>query len=103
VLETALEFLQQDTSYRGYDRAPVKQDDVLTETDISAANAMIARIYERAPEINAALARIPPSTSLAEPPASVPWQAIEELMRAMQVVATARNQRQIARATKPQK
>lgn len=71
-LETALEFVEQDGSYQTYDLAPVEQDDVLTESDIRVANAMIARmsprvmadIYARAPVINAALAQVPSSASL---------------------------------------
>jgi hypothetical protein len=53
IVEIALEFLDQDSSYRKYDLAQVQQDDVLTETDISVANAMIARMsphVERFPE-----------------------------------------------------
>jgi hypothetical protein len=102
VLQTALDFLDQDTSYRNYDLADVQEDDVLTEADISVANAMIARmspeviarIYQRAPVINAALAQVPRRASLAEPPASIPWQAIEELMRAMEGITEVKLARQ---------
>jgi Family of unknown function (DUF6308) len=102
VLDTALEFLKQDSSYRGYDLAPVKQDDVLTEADIKVANAMIARmsprviarIYRRAPAVNAALAQLPSAASLADPLDSIPWEALEELMRAMQGIAEVKLARQ---------
>jgi hypothetical protein len=101
-LETALEFIEQDSSYRSYDLAPVQQDDVLTEADISVANAMIARmspqviarIYQRAPVINVALAQIPASASLAESSDSIPWQPLEELMRAMQGIPEVKLARQ---------
>lgn len=90
-LAMALEFVEQDGSYQSYDLARVEQDDVLTESDIRVANAMIARmsprvisdIYARAPVINAALAGVPPSASLAEPDDEIPWRALEELMRAI--------------------
>lgn len=90
-LERALQFLEQDSSYLKYDLAEVQQDDVLTEADIRVANAMIARmspqviarIHERAPAINAALARIPTSASLAASADAIPWEALEELMEAM--------------------
>jgi hypothetical protein len=102
VLQTALDFLDQDSSYRNYDLADVQEDDVLTEADISVANAMIARmspeviarIYQRVPVINAALAQVPRRASLAEPPSSIPWQAIEELMRAMQRIPEVKLARQ---------
>jgi len=44
VLESALELIEKDSSYRSYDLAAVAQDDVLTEADIRVANAMIARM-----------------------------------------------------------
>jgi len=44
---------------------------------------VISRIFERAPAINAALARIPASASLTSPADEIPWQALEELMQAM--------------------
>lgn len=102
VLATALEFVQQDSSYRNYDLAEVKQDSVLTEADIRVANAMIARmsprvvagIYARAPVIDAALAQIPVSASLVAPADGVPWQALEELMRAMQGIPEVKLARQ---------
>ena len=102
VLETALEFVEQDGSYRGYDLAAVEQDDVLTEADIRVANAMIARmsprviadIYSRAPAIDAALARIPVSASLVAPADAVPWPGLEELMRAMQGIPEVKLARQ---------
>lgn len=102
VLETALEFVEQDGSYQSYDLAPVKQDDVLTESDIRVANAMIARmsprviaeIYARAPVINSALEQIPPSASLAAAEGAVPWQALEELIRAMDGIPEVRLPRQ---------
>lgn len=102
VLQTALDFLDQDSSYRNYDLADVQEDDVLTEADISIANAMIARmspgviarIYQRAPVINAALAQVPRRVSLAEPTASIPWQAIQKLMRAMQGIPEVKLARQ---------
>ncbi len=102
VLGTALEFLQQDSSYRSYDLAPVKQDDVLTEADIRVANAMIARmsqqviasIHLRAPIINAALARVPPGATLAVATDAIPWQELEELMGAMQGIPEVKLARQ---------
>lgn len=80
----------------------MKQDDVLTEADIRVANAMITRmsprviagIYARAPIINAALTQIPASASLVAPSDAVPWQALEELMRAMQGIAEIKLARQ---------
>ena len=82
VLETALEFVDEDGSYQSYDLAPVKQDNVLTEADIRVANAMIARmsprviagIYARAPVINAALAKIPASATLTAPADAIQWE-----------------------------
>lgn len=102
VLETALEFVERDGSYQSYDLAPVKQDDVLTESDIRVANAMIARmsprviaeIYARAPVINSALEQIPPSASLAAAEGAIPWQALEELIRAMDGIPEVRLPRQ---------
>lgn len=102
VLETALQFVEQDGSYRAYDLAPVKQDDVLTEGDIRVANAMIARmsprviagIHARTPLINAALAQIGATTSLAAPSDAIPWHALEELMRAMQGIPEVKLARQ---------
>jgi hypothetical protein len=102
VLETALEFVVHDGSYQSYDLASVEQDAVLTESDIRVANAMIARmsaraiadIFERAPVINAALAQIPPSASLAVTEDEVPWRALEELMRAMDGIPEVRLARQ---------
>lgn len=102
VLETALEFLEQDSSYLNYDLAHVEQDDVLTEADIRVANAMIARmspqviarIYERAPVINAVLAEIPSSSSLAAAADAIPWQALEELIQAMQGIPEVKLARQ---------
>lgn len=102
MLETALEFVERDGSYQSYDLAPVKQDDVLTESDIRVANAMIARmsprviaeIYARAPVINSALEQIPPSASLAAAEGAIPWQALEELIRAMDGIPEVRLPRQ---------
>lgn len=101
-LDTALEFVEHDGSYQSYDLAPVEQDDVLTESDIRVANAMIARmsprviadIYARAPVINAALAQVPPSASLAGAEDAIPWRALEELMRAMDGIPEVRLARQ---------
>jgi len=101
-LELALDFVERDGSYQNYDLAIVAQDDVLTESDIRVANAMIARmsprviagLYARAPVINAALAEIPPSASLAAPDDAVPWQALEGLMRAMDGIPEVRLARQ---------
>lgn len=91
VLEMALAFVEHDGSYQSYDLALVKHDEVLTEADIRVANAIIARmsprvmagIYARAPVINAALGQVPSSASLAVPDDRVPWDALEQLMRAM--------------------
>ena len=102
VLETALEFVEQDGSYRSYDLAPVNQDNVLTEADIGVANAMIARmspqviarIYAEAPAISIALTKIPASSSLTAPADAVPWGALEELMRAMQGIPEVKLARQ---------
>ncbi len=102
VLETALEFVEKDSSYRSYDLAAVEQDDVLTEADIRVANAMIARMsprviagfYARAPVIDAALAQIPMSASLVAPADLVPWQALEGLIRAMQGIPEVKLARQ---------
>lgn len=101
-LELALDFVERDGSYQSYDKAAVAQDDVLTESDIRVANAMIARmsprimagIYARAPVINAALAEIPPSASLAAPDDAIPWPALERLMRAMDGIPEVRLARQ---------
>jgi hypothetical protein len=101
-LELALDFVEQDGSYQSYDLAAVAQDDVLTESDIRVANAMIARmsprvraeIYARAPAINAALAQVPPTASLAAAEDAIPWQALEELMRAMDGIPEVRLARQ---------
>jgi hypothetical protein len=90
-LQLALEFVERDGSYRAYDLAPVAHDNVLTESDIRVANAMIARmsprvmagIFAQAPTINVALGRIPPSASLAAADDAIPWRSLEELMRAM--------------------
>jgi hypothetical protein len=102
VLDTALEFVEHDGSYRSYDLAPVEQDDVLTEADIRVANAMVARmsprviasIYARASVINLALARIPRSASLAATDDAIPWQELEELMRAVDGIPEVRLARQ---------
>ncbi len=102
VLETALEFVEQDGSYRTYDLAPVKQDNVLTEADIRVANAMVARmsqhviggIYAQASVINAALSQVPGSATLAAPEDSIPWQRLEELMAAMQGIPEVKLARQ---------
>lgn len=102
VLELALEFVEHDGSYESYDLAPVKQDDILAESDIRVANAMIARmsprviadIYARAPVINAALLPIPASASLVAAEDAIPWQALEELMRAMDGIPEVRLARQ---------
>ncbi|MGH3109635.1 MAG: DUF6308 family protein [Gaiellaceae bacterium] len=90
-LAAAREFIASDGSYQRYDLAPVKHDEVLTKEDIQVANAMIARmsprviagIYARAPAINAALGQVPASASLAAPDDAVPWEGLEQLMRAM--------------------
>jgi hypothetical protein len=102
VLDTALEFVDQDGSYRSYDLAPVKQDNVLTEADIRVANAMIARmsprviagIYARAPVINAALAKIPASATLTAPADAIPWERLKELIQAMQGIPEVKLARQ---------
>jgi hypothetical protein len=101
-LEMALDFVEHDGSYQSYDLAPVAQDDVLSESDIRVANAMIARmsprviadIYARAPVINAALGHVPPSASLAIAEDAIPWRALEELMRAMDRIPEVRLARQ---------
>jgi hypothetical protein len=101
-LGMALEFVEHDGSYQSYDLARVEQDDVLTESDIRVANAMIARmsprviadIYARAPVINYALAHVPPSASLAAADDAIPWRALEELMRAIDGIAEVRLARQ---------
>ena len=101
-LELALEFVEHDGSYQSYDLAPVEQDDVLTESDVRVANAMIARmsprviadIYARAPVINSALSQIAPSASLVAAEDAIPWQALEELMRAMDGIPEVRLARQ---------
>lgn len=90
-LATALEFVVQDSSYLKYELAPVAHDDVLTLADVQIANWMIARmspavvegIYARADAINAALALIPPSATLAGRVADVPWDGLAALMRAI--------------------
>lgn len=102
VLETALEFVEKDSSYRSYDLAEVAQDNVLTEADIRVANAIIARmspqviagIYARAPVINAALTQIPTSASLVVPADEIPWHELENLMRAMQGILEVKLARQ---------
>lgn len=101
-LRLAVDFVERDGSYRSYDLASVAQDDVLTESDIRVANAMIARmsprvmagIYARAPVINAALAQLPPSSSLVAPDAAIPWEAAEVLMRAVDGIPEVRLARQ---------
>ena len=101
-LGMALEFVEHDGSYQSYDLARVEQDDVLTESDIRVANAMIARmsprvigdIYARAPLINGALAHVPPSASLAAADDAIPWRALEELLRAMDGIPEVRLARQ---------
>lgn len=101
-LERALDFVERDGSYQSYDLASVEQDDVLTESDVRVANAMIARmsprviadIYARAPVINVALAKIPPSASLAAADEAIPWAALEELLRAMDGIPEVRLPRQ---------
>ncbi len=101
-LGMALEFVEHDGSYQSYDLARVEQDDVLTASDIRVANAMIARmsprviadIYARAPVINDALADVPPSASLAAADDAIPWQALEELLRAMDGIPEVRLARQ---------
>jgi hypothetical protein len=101
-LELALDFVGKDGSYQSYDLAAVEHDDVLTESDIRVANAMIARmsprvmagIHARAPVINAALEGVPPTASLAAAEDAIPWQALEGLMRAMQGIPEVRLARQ---------
>lgn len=101
-LEMALDFVERDGSYQAYDLASVKQDDVLTESDIRVANAMIARmsprviagIYARARVINSALEQIPASATLAVADGAIPWRALEELMRAMDGIPEVRLARQ---------
>ncbi|MEJ7792408.1 MAG: DUF6308 family protein [Gaiellaceae bacterium] len=102
VLESALEFIERDSSYRSYDLAAVAQDDVLIEADIRVANAMIARmsprviagIHARAPIVNAALTQIPTSASLVAPADEIPWSQLENLMRAMQGIPEVKLARQ---------
>lgn len=101
-LRLALDFIEQDGSYRTYDLASVAQDNLLTESDIRVANAMIARmsprvmsgIFARAPVINAALARVPPAATLAGPEGSIPWRALELLMQAVDGIPEVRLARQ---------
>lgn len=101
-LESALEFVASDGSYQRYDRADVQQDDVLTDSDIRVANAIIARmsprvmagISTRASAINAALARIPPSASLVADEADIPWAELVTLFRAMDDIPEVRLPRQ---------
>jgi hypothetical protein len=101
-LEAALEFVTSDGSYQRYDLAPVQQDNALTESDIRAANAIIARmpsrviagIFTRAPAINAVLARIPPSASLVADDADIPWAQLNALFRAMDGIPEVRLPRQ---------
>ena len=96
-LGTALDFVEHDGSYQSYDLASVQQDDLLTESDIRVANAMIARmsarviadIHSRASVINAALAQVPASASLATAEEAIPWRALEGLMRAVSHLAGA--------------
>jgi len=102
VLESALEFIEKDSSYRSYDLAAVAQDDVLTEADIRVANAMIARIsprviagtYARARVVNAALTQISTSASLVAPADEIPWPQLENLMRAVQGIPEVKLTRQ---------
>jgi Family of unknown function (DUF6308) len=90
-LETALDFVARDGSYRAYDLAPVAVDADLTEADVRVANGIIARmpgrvverIVRRAPAVNAALERIPAETTLLAPEEDVPWEALELLLLAL--------------------
>jgi hypothetical protein len=101
-LQLAVDFVEKDGSYQNYDLANVAHDDVLTVADIRVANAMIARmsprvmagIYARASVINAALAEVPSTSSLASAEDAIPWPALEELMRAMDGIPEVRLARQ---------
>jgi hypothetical protein len=70
----------------------VAHDNVLTMSDIAIANWMIARmsrrvmegIYRRAAKINAALATIPPASTLTMRADGVPWEGLQALMRAIE-------------------
>jgi len=89
-LQTVLEFVERDASYRAYDLAPVRQDDVLTEADVRVGNAIVARMpgrvieafAARAPAIGAALARIPAEATLMAADEQVPWQGLQALLLA---------------------
>ena len=89
-LQTVLEFVERDSSYRTYDLAPVKQDDILTEADVRVGNAIVARMpgrvikgfAARAPAIGAALTRIPPKATLMAADEQVPWQGLQALLLA---------------------
>ena len=88
--ELAVLFLENDYSYRSYDSVPVPADDVLREEDLRMANRIGARmsaaegagILEHAPEMEAALRRIPTDVSLADPEDRIPWDALHELYAA---------------------
>jgi hypothetical protein len=86
-LALALQFLDHDYSYRSYDSLPIGVDDVILPEDVRAANRIGARmssaevdsILARKPRIEAALARIRPTSSLADDEADIPWEAIDDL------------------------
>jgi len=90
-LATALEFLEQDSTYRKYDQAAVALDNKLTREDIRIANQMIARmspavvdgILSRSKAVGAALAQIPPTATLVDPEDVVPWEALTSLLWAI--------------------
>jgi hypothetical protein len=89
-LATALEFIERDGTYQAYDLAAVKQDDVLTVADVRVGNAIIARMparviaafAERALPIEAALASIPPTSSLMASEGEIPWGGLRQLLEA---------------------
>lgn len=89
-LATALEFIERDGTYQAYDLAAVKQDDVLAVADVLVGNAIIARMptrviaafAERALPIQAALARIPPTSSLMASESKILRGGLQQLLEA---------------------
>jgi hypothetical protein len=89
-LDEALRFVQSDGTYQGYD-AVVVDPYQLCEADLHLANRMIARmggaeiaaVLGRRAQVEAALALVPATATLAGPEGTVPWGPLRELYAAL--------------------
>lgn len=83
--------------YFGYDAASVPQDNTVTLADAQVANRIGARrspsilgawISAHATAVATALELIPPTTSMSDPEATIPWPALSSLFAAALTPAT---------------